>query len=120
MSNNNVVEINNRDTITDALTDMLRTGAQQLIQQAVQFELAEFMSQYTDRLTDKGKAAVVRNGYQPERNTDGYWFCSGQDSQSTGKRWKACYFSFGTGAALCQKGPITGSQSALALSKRCF
>ena len=36
MSNNNVIEINNRDTITDALTEMLRTGAQQLIQQAVQ------------------------------------------------------------------------------------
>ena len=67
MSNNNVIEINNRDTITDALTDMLRTGAQQLIQQAVQVELAGFMEQYTDRLTDEGKAAVVRNGYQPER-----------------------------------------------------
>ncbi len=67
MSNNNVIEINNRDTITDALTDMLRTGAQQLIQQAVQVELAEFMGHYTDRLTDEGKAAVVRNGYQPER-----------------------------------------------------
>ena len=67
MSNNNVVEINNRDIITDALTDMLRTGAQQLIQQAVQLELAEFMEQYTDRLTDEGKVAVVRNGYQPER-----------------------------------------------------
>lgn len=67
MSNNNVIEINNRDTITDALTEMLRTGAQQLIQQAVQVELAGFMEQYTDRLTDEGKAAVVRNGYQPER-----------------------------------------------------
>ena len=67
MSKNNVVEIKNRDIITDALTEMLRTGAQQLIQQAVQVELAGFMEQYTDRLTDEGKAAVVRNGYQPER-----------------------------------------------------
>jgi len=32
MSNNNVVEIYNRDTITDVLTDMLRAGAQQLPQ----------------------------------------------------------------------------------------
>jgi len=46
---------------------MLRTGAQQLIHQAVQVELTEFMEQYTDRLTDEGKAAVVRNGYQPAR-----------------------------------------------------
>ena len=67
MSNNNIVDLNNRDKITDALTEMLRTGAQQLIQQAVQIELAEFMEQYQTRLTDTGKAAVVRNGYLPER-----------------------------------------------------
>ncbi|MBT3725852.1 MAG: IS256 family transposase, partial [Gammaproteobacteria bacterium] len=67
MSKNNVVDINNRDTITDALTDLLKTGAQQLIQQAVQVELAEFMEQYTHQLTSDGKASVVRNGYQPER-----------------------------------------------------
>ncbi len=48
MSNNNVVEINNRDIITDALTDMLRTGAQQLIHQSVQVELTEFIEQYSD------------------------------------------------------------------------
>ena len=48
MSKHNVVEIKNRYIITDALTDMLRTGAQQLIHQAVQVELAEFMEQYMD------------------------------------------------------------------------
>jgi len=67
MCKNNVVDINNRDTITDTLTDLLKTGAQQLIQQAVQVELAEFMEQYTHQLTSDGKASVVRNGYQPER-----------------------------------------------------
>jgi putative transposase len=67
MSNNNVVEINNRDTITDALTEMLRAGAQQLIHQAVQAELTDFMQQYKERTTAEGKAAVVRNGYHPQR-----------------------------------------------------
>jgi len=67
MSKDNVVEFKDRDTITDALTEMLRAGAQQLIHQAVQTELAEFLDQYSDRLTTNGKAAVVRNGYQPER-----------------------------------------------------
>jgi len=67
MSKNNVVDINNRDTITDELTEMLKTGAQQLIQQAVQTELAVFMEQYSHQLTSDGKASVVRNGYQPER-----------------------------------------------------
>jgi transposase-like protein len=68
MSNNNVIEINNRETITDGLTDLLKTGAQKLIHQAVELELSEFMSQYKERLTNDGKAGVVRNGYQPERD----------------------------------------------------
>lgn len=68
MSKDNVVTINNLDKTTDdALTEMLKTGAQQLIHQAVQAELAVFMGQYSNRLTGDGKASVIRNGYQPER-----------------------------------------------------
>ena len=67
MSKNNVVDIKNPGTITDALTEMLKAGAEQLIHQAVQAELAVFMGQYSKQLTDEGKASVVRNGYQPER-----------------------------------------------------
>ncbi len=67
MYKNNVVDLNNRDPITDALTTMLQNGAQQLIHQAVQVELAEMLEQYASRLTADGKAAVVRNGYLPER-----------------------------------------------------
>ncbi len=67
MSKNNVIDLNNRDTITDTLTELLQTGAQQLIHQAVQVELEEQLQQYANRLTSEGKAAVVRNGYLPER-----------------------------------------------------
>jgi len=67
MNKDNVVEFKDRDTITDTLTEMLRTGAQQLIHQAVQTELTEFLGQYAHRLTTNGKAAVVRNGHLPER-----------------------------------------------------
>ena len=68
MSENNVVEIKKRGTIgADALTEMLKTGAQQLIHQAAQAELAIFMEQYSNQLTDDGKASVVRNGFQPAR-----------------------------------------------------
>ena len=38
MSKNNVVDIKNPGIITDALTEMLKAGAQQLIHQAVQRE----------------------------------------------------------------------------------
>jgi len=67
MDKNNVVDLNNRDTTTDALSEMLQSGAQQLIHQAVQIELAEVLEQYGDRLTAYGKAGVVRNGYLPKR-----------------------------------------------------
>lgn len=69
MSKNNVIELSGRDQFADALTDLLRTGARQLIQQAVEAELAEFMTQYTDRFLDIGRTVVVRNGYQPERES---------------------------------------------------
>ena len=41
MSKNNVVKLAGRDTITDPLTELLRTGAEQLICQAVEAELLE-------------------------------------------------------------------------------
>jgi putative transposase len=63
MNKNNVVELSGRDQFTDSLTELLRTGARQLIQQAVEAELAEFMAQYKDQHLDNGRAAVVRNGY---------------------------------------------------------
>lgn len=45
MSKHNVIEIKNREVMTGALIGMLRKGAQQLIHQAVQAELSEFMEQ---------------------------------------------------------------------------
>ena len=41
--------------------------SKQLIQRAVETELAELLSQHEDRRTEKGNAGVVRNGYLPER-----------------------------------------------------
>ena len=67
MNKNNIFELKDRAEISDALTDLLKTGAQQLIHHAVQLELEELLSANAHRLTDQGKAAVVRNGYQPER-----------------------------------------------------
>lgn len=67
MSKHNVVEFQGREIVTDPLTDMLRTGAQDLICRAVEAELAELLAQYTDCRTADGKAGVIRNGYLPER-----------------------------------------------------
>ena len=52
----------------DPLSELLRRGARQLLQQAVEAELESFLERYRDvQLTD-GRQAVVRNGYQPERS----------------------------------------------------
>lgn len=51
----------------DALTEVLQIGARQLLQQAIEAELHDFMSTFSNCYTTEGKALVVRNGYQPER-----------------------------------------------------
>ena len=68
MNKDNVVQLEGRDSIAvDPLTQLLKSGAQQLLQVAIEAELQEFMSQFQERRLDDGRAAVVRNGHQPER-----------------------------------------------------
>lgn len=67
MSKSNVVEFSRRDQNQDPLTELLRSGARQLIEQAVEAELQAFLATYAGQRTDAGQAAVVRNGYLPER-----------------------------------------------------
>ena len=70
MSEDNVVQLGDRELFTDALTGLLQQGAHQLIMQAIEAEPGEFMSQFKNRQTQDGRAAVVRNGYQPERQIE--------------------------------------------------
>ena len=67
MRKNNVLEFQGREIKLDPLTELLRKGAQDLIGQAVELELAELLARYSDCRTGEGKAAVVRNGYHPRR-----------------------------------------------------
>jgi transposase-like protein len=67
MTKDNVIELNSPGTIQDPLTDMLRVGAQKLIQQAVEVELQGLLSKHADSRTANGNAGVVRNGYLPTR-----------------------------------------------------
>lgn len=52
---------------TDALTELLRKGAADLIHSAVEAELAELLESFSNVRTLEGKQAVVRNGYLPKR-----------------------------------------------------
>ena len=53
--------------VEDPLTELLRTGARQLIANAVEAELQNLLEQYADLRNEKGHMQVVRNGYLPER-----------------------------------------------------
>ena len=67
MAKSNVVEVSGREAIVDALTDLLRTGAEQLIYRAVEGELKDLLASHSARRLADGNAGVVRNGYLPER-----------------------------------------------------
>ncbi len=67
MTKSNVVELDGRETIVDALTELLRAGAEKLIYRAVEGELADLLSVHSERRLEDGKAGVVRNGYLPAR-----------------------------------------------------
>ena len=66
-----------RDTITalpapngfsaDPLTDLVRSGARQLIEQALEAELGALLAQFSNETTDEGHARIVRHGHLPER-----------------------------------------------------
>ena len=67
METTNIVDFARRDGMTDALTELLKTGAQALIASAVETELASYMAQFSELRTEAGHAAVVRNGHHPAR-----------------------------------------------------
>ncbi len=52
---------------SDALTEVLRAGAQRLLAQAVQIEAQQWIEARADQLDAQGHRQVVRNGYLPER-----------------------------------------------------
>jgi putative transposase len=51
----------------DVLTDILRQGAQQLLAQAIEAEVADWIDQHQDCRDSAGRRQVVRNGHLPER-----------------------------------------------------
>jgi putative transposase len=51
----------------DLLDVVVRRGAQQILQQAIETEVQEFLQQHQDRRDADGNRLVVRNGHQPAR-----------------------------------------------------
>jgi len=68
MERGSILEFNNKESVSDVLNELLRGGAQQLIHQAVETELSEYLSQH-QRIADDGRLVLVRNGYLSKRET---------------------------------------------------
>ena len=49
------------------LDQIVRDGAQRMLQAAIEAEVDEFVARHADRRDPQGKRLVVRNGYKPGR-----------------------------------------------------
>jgi transposase-like protein len=67
MGDDSVVALGKPEGIEDALTELIRTGARQLIERAVEAELEELLVRFGETKTADGRAGIVRNGHHPER-----------------------------------------------------
>ena len=67
MDKSNVVALLGRAGSADPLSELFREGARELIQKAVEAELAEYLQSFGSRRLEDGRSAVIRNGHHPER-----------------------------------------------------
>ena len=68
MSKDNLIELKNPEPfVDDPITEILRNGAKKLLAEALEAEIAGFLSQYAYLKDDQGRMRVTRNGYLPER-----------------------------------------------------
>jgi transposase-like protein len=70
MSEDKVIALKNPGTpsaVTDALTEVLREGAQRMLASAIEAEVNSFLERFADQKTVDGHKRVVRNGRLPGR-----------------------------------------------------
>jgi putative transposase len=67
VSQDNVTKLVQPGTFSDPLTDVLRDGARQLLAQAVEAEVADFLAMHANLKDEDGRVRIVRHGHLPER-----------------------------------------------------
>jgi putative transposase len=67
VTQDNVATLIQPEAFSDPLTEVLREGARALLAQAVEAEVAAFLSGHADRQTEDGRQRLVRHGHRPER-----------------------------------------------------
>jgi putative transposase len=67
VTENNVFKLSQPGTFSDPLTEVLRSGARSLLAHAIEAEVAAFLGNHADKLTEDGRRRLVRHGHLPER-----------------------------------------------------
>jgi putative transposase len=62
-----VVSLRKPETLEDPLTTILRSGARQLLAQAIEAEIETFLATMKDQRLANGRERLVRHGFGPER-----------------------------------------------------
>jgi putative transposase len=63
MNDDNLIALPTSETtesFNDALNDLIRRGARQIIAEAVEAELQDFLAEYRDHRNEQGRQVVVR------------------------------------------------------------
>ncbi len=66
-SNEKVAEVPG-ESARDVLTEVLRDGAQRMLTEAIEAEVAEWIEAHAHVRDDQGRRKVIRNGYKPRRS----------------------------------------------------
>lgn len=67
MTDDNVFKLAQPGSFSDSLTEILRNGARSLLVQAVEAEVADWLSHHRGLTTEDGRQRIVRHGHLPER-----------------------------------------------------
>ena len=67
MKNDHIISQSQQVTFDNPLEEVLRKGARQLLQQAIEQEVMEYVQSHQDYKDENGKRLVTRNGHLPER-----------------------------------------------------
>nr|CRH05277.1 protein of unknown function [Candidatus Magnetococcus massalia] len=74
MNNDKIVGLKKPEEFEDELTALLRGGARQLLAEAIEAKVEDFLEAFQDYKDSRGHRHVVRNGYLPEREVQNrYW-----------------------------------------------
>jgi transposase-like protein len=66
MKKNKILLGQNAERLT--LDEIVRIGAEQMLRQALEAEIAAYLSQHSSDTSEKGTSLIVRNGYHDKRN----------------------------------------------------